>query len=172
MLLLTWDHPIDINPYSARLARGSYVVRDNIPWGVVADPGNDDASVGYTIEYTDREGVVMYTVQNRDIRRGKLPVNTCEVTFTLTGPDGLPDANRRIELSNSHEAGVPEYGRIVSTNSDGIAVVYLKQGVQQYVYLENAKYGLQTVIPNAAVASYDDLIANGSQQLHDRRGWF
>lgn len=170
MLLLTWDHPLDVAAVSARLIRGSVVVTEDVTWGAVADRENDDTSAPYAVEYLRVDGTPVLTIPIT--RKFKLPDTVCEVTFELARTDGTPDSNRLIEISDLHGASEPESTRTYSTNYNGKASVFLRRGAKQYIHLENTRLGLEVIVPDVASIPYTELLSDGSRVVHDRRGWF
>lgn len=172
MLLLTWDHPLDIQARSARLIRGSVVVTEDITWGVAVDPENSDLTAQYQVEYIGLDGTAVLQIQPQYIRKFPRPDSVSEIAFLLFRSDGTPDSNRLIEVSDLHEPGEPESTRTFATNYNGKASIFLRRGARQYIHLENTRLGLDVIVPDSALVTYDDLLTQGSRIIHERRGWF
>jgi hypothetical protein len=179
LLILSWETPAGTpEATTVRLKRGTasslsaaITINTDVPWGLVADPENDDPSVHYQLEYLNRLGNVVVTVPPDDIRRFTPAPTLCAISFLGYRPDGSRDAGRRISVTDEANGG--EAVQRVLTNSRGEATLYLMPGLSLRITQENQALALDAIIPDLRQITYHDLsVKYGSLVVAERRGWF
>lgn len=178
-LVLFWENPpglIDLNVRKVAIRRYSSVngisviAIEDACWGMEVDSENDDTSAMYEITYLGPVGETKARIDNRDVQRWKRPDESCLITWELVKPDGSPDANRILEISDRHVTG--NYIRRLALNHAGKARFVAGYGVRLTYFLEGDLYELDAVAPHLREVTHEKLKESGSQLIHDHRAWF
>lgn len=178
-LVLSWENPpglIDLNVRSVTIRRldstsaASVLVTADACWGMEVDNGNSDPSARYEIEYLTSQGAINAHLPDDQIQRWVRPPMSCIITWDLVKPDGSPDANRIIEISDKHITG--NYIRRFTTNHAGRARFVSRFGQRLTYFLEGDLLELDAVAPKLQDITGEALKAFGSQVVRDRRAWF
>lgn len=178
-LVLSWENPpglIDLNVRRVTIYRtnppGSppVTVTDDACWGVAVDKECADPGAYYEILYLGTEGQQKARITNAEVQRWVRPEESCLIIWQLTKPDGSPDANRIIEVSDKHKTG--NFIRRLTTNQEGKAQFVAVYGERLTYFLEGDLYELDAVAPRTREATSDQLRAAGSLVIRDRRAWF
>jgi hypothetical protein len=172
-MLLTWPHLPDASYRKARVLANDVCVGEDVPWGAFEDQGNaDDMTVVYRVEYQGVNGGTLTAVNDNEIRKVPRLPSICAVTIDITDDRGFPDANRHVTVADFHEPRVPQITRKYVANMQGRVLFFARRNSRIHVHLENAAAGLDCIVPDLSVATYADLMAQGSMAVHDRRGWY
>lgn len=178
-LVLSWENPpglIDLNVRSVTIRRlasavaSSVLVTDDACWGMEVDDGNSDPAARYEIEYLTSQGAINAHLPDEQIQRWVRPAESCIITWTLVKPDGSPDANRIIEISDKHITG--NFIRRITTNHAGRARFVARFGQRLTYFLEGDLLELDAVAPRLQDVTGDALKEYGSQVIRDHRAWF
>lgn len=178
-MLLSWENPTDVYLGKWRTVNvrrsmtgtaPNLLVAQDVPWGVAEDPENDDPSAVYAVEYCDPTGAVAATLVDHRIARYVRPFNICEVRLEFIRPDGRPESCKPVEVSDEQKVG--EFVKRVCTNYKGQATLFLMPGQRLLLRREGELKALDFVVPDIRVATWDDILKNGSLIDTDRRGWY
>lgn len=176
-LVLSWENPTTLSDqlcHTASVLRttasGGGVADVDVPWGMYIDTETSDPKTSYVIAYLTADGAQQTTIENRFIRRWVLPQDACAVHFQLSRPDGSPDANRVIDISDDWAAG--NYRIRIATNSNGEAQFVGRSGYRFHIWLEGDREVLDVCIPDIRQIEWADLQAYGSVVTRDHRAWY
>ncbi len=178
-IVLSWENPpglIDLNVRRVVIHRTDrpgalpITVTDDACWGVAVDGEGADPKAYYEIEYLGAKGQMLAHFEDEQIQRWDRPASSCLITWALIKPDGSPDANRIIEVSDKHVTG--NFIRRLTTNHAGRAQFVAMYGERLTYFLEGDLYELDAVAPKLREVTSDQLRASGSLLIRDRRAWF
>ena len=179
-LVLLWENPpglIDLNVRKVVIRKSSNGVPGDIEvtgdacWGMEVDQSTSDLSAFmYQIQYLGPKGEQKACISDEMIQKWVRPAESCLITWELTRPDGSPDANRILEISDRHKTG--NYIRRMATNQAGKALFVAAFGQRLTYFLEGDLLELDAVAPRLQEITHTELTNYGSQVIHDRRAWF
>ena len=179
-LVLAWENPpglIDLNVRKVTIRKsmiavaGDIEVTDDACWGMAVDPSTSSPSdFLYEILYLGPKGEQKARVSDEMIQRWVRPAESCLITWDLTRPDGSPDSNRVLEISDRHKTG--NYIRRMATNHNGKALFVAAFGQRLTYFLEGDLLELDAVAPRIQEVTHTELTNYGSQVIRDRRAWF
>jgi len=178
-LVLYWENPaglIDLNVRKVVVWRtptdGSeaFIINDDACWGMTVDNENSDPSAMYEIDYLGPQGERKAYFPDPQIQRWVRPDKSCLITWQLTKPDGSPDANRALEISDRHITG--NFVRRLTTNHAGKAQFVAGYGQRLTYFLEGDLLELDAVAPALREIDHTELVKYGSQLVRDHRAWF
>lgn len=177
-IVLYWENPANLIDLNVRQVIVSRIPADGIPqtvtedacWGMEVDSETSDPSTQYEIQYLGSNGEQKAVFQDQQIQRWVRPDSSCLITWQLTKPDGSPDANRILEISDRHNTG--NFVRRLTTNHAGRARFVTLYGQRLTYHLEGDLYELDAVAPELREVTADELRQYGSLLVRDHRAWF
>lgn len=172
-LILLWENPqicYDARCRAAQVWRGpagsGVLLEPDATWGVYEEPTESDINAPLNIAYVDKDGGIIETIDNSDLRKFAKPTNVCKVLFDLTSLDGGPDDGRVITVSDPRDHSM---SRRILTNRAGKAIFFGLRARRFLIHVDGASKALDCVLPNENEASWTSLAAFGSWVYADMR---
>lgn len=177
MLILSWGNPYGVESYQATVYRSRTgtdpfaIVRLDTPLGVCADLETDDLNEFYRIDYQTKQGSVVHTVSDEDVRRYAATPTLTEILFTQRTAAGAPAVGRQVTVTDERGTGAIIQQMLLNRRGEGS--LFLERGSRVRIALDDARYAFDAIIPNQRCMSFAELTSSfGSWVQAERRGWF
>lgn len=186
-LVLVWESPFatwepvtgrvqvfrtsSITPNAPKPDDRGFRVDGDSTWNCAIDPEETDVNATYQAFYYSRQGQQQFIVCDQDIERFVLDDSIAIAEFCLKSPIGVPEAGRRVEISDLTSGTGERFYHFLS-NREGKVKFPLRRGRRLFMRIHGNMDALDFVVPNKPNLTLEDLRAAGSVVDADRRGWY